>query len=149
MTLQLQPPIHLDLVGAARFQQDIERAIVSQKQVASLWIVNLAGVKRLGHAGVRLLLSLRRLAQKRRCRLVLQSPSSTVRHVLSAALLEDYFDIEIDATALEPEDDREIAMQDPELSEIPELETENSQPFHRVVASIRAKLAESKPQGVI
>lgn len=147
MTLQLQPPIHLDLVGAARFQQDIERSIVSQKHVASLWIVNLAGVKRLGHAGVRLLLSLRRLAQKRRCRLVLQSPSSTVRHVLSAALLEDYFEIETDAMLLE--DEGETIPNASDLCEQPELQAEKSQPLHRVVSSIRAKLADSKPQGVI
>lgn len=157
MTIRLQPPVQFDLVGATQFQQDIERRVASNPKVSPLWIVELSKVKRMGHAGLRLLLSLRRLAEKRRCRLVLENPSATVRHTLDAAMLDDYF--EIDRALQESDDDLELelaeastdrdgegdrwhAEPDTEVASVVESASNGVPTARHLVASIRAKLAE-------
>ncbi|MBP0000057.1 MAG: STAS domain-containing protein [Cyanobacteria bacterium SID2] len=145
MTIVLEPKSKLDLIGAAQLQQDIERYITSKKKVSSLWIVDLSRVKTIGYAGLKILLTLERLAQKRKCRLVLQNPSATVRSIFDAALLTDNFEFEGDELseeeeASEPDLDRSDS--EASFSSLSDTTPPTSQPFQNLVSTIKAKLTE-------
>ena len=140
MPVVLQPQGRLDLVGAAKLQNQVERQIISSARVSRSWILDLSKIKFIGHAGVRLLISLRRLAQKRRSRLILQNPTPVVRSVLQVALIEDLFEIRWDTD--------EITGFDSDISELTDssrfddLIEESQHRAGSMVEKLRSKLSE-------
>lgn len=97
MAVVLQLKGRLDLVGAAKLQQYVERYLLAKQPKVNFWVLDLSSIEFVGHSGIRLLVALRRLAQQRSSRLVLRHPTAAVRSVLEIALLGDLFEVWLDA----------------------------------------------------
>jgi anti-anti-sigma factor len=93
MAVVLLPKGRLDLIGATKLQQNAERHFLSARLPNSVWILDLSQIEFVGHAGIRLLVALRRLAQQRNSRLVLRHPTAAVRSVLEVALIGELFEV--------------------------------------------------------
>ncbi len=93
MAVVLLPKGRLDLIGATKLQQNAERHFLSATPPNNVWILDLSQVEFVGHAGIRLLVALRRLAQQRNSRLVLRHPTAAVRSVLEVALIGELFEV--------------------------------------------------------
>jgi len=93
MAVVLLPKGRLDLIGATKLQQNAERHFLAMKQPQSVWVLDLSQIEFVGHAGIRLLVALRRLAQQRNSRLVLRHPTAAVRSVLEVALIGELFEV--------------------------------------------------------
>ncbi|TAF55525.1 MAG: anti-sigma factor antagonist [Oscillatoriales cyanobacterium] len=93
MAVVLLPKGRLDLIGATKLQQNAERHFLSARPPNSVWILDLSQIEFVGHAGIRLLVALRRLAQQRNSRLVLRHPTAAVRSVLEVALIGELFEV--------------------------------------------------------
>jgi anti-anti-sigma factor len=93
MAVVLLPKGRLDLIGATKLQQNAERHFLAKKQPHGFWVLDLSQIEFVGHAGIRLLVALRRLAQQRNSRLVLRHPTAAVRSVLEVALIGELFEV--------------------------------------------------------
>ncbi|NJN62828.1 MAG: STAS domain-containing protein [Coleofasciculaceae cyanobacterium RL_1_1] len=93
MAVVLLPKGRLDLIGATKLQQNAERHFLSAKPPHSVWILDLSQIEFVGHAGIRLLVALRRLAQQRNSRFILRHPTAAVRSVLEVALIGELFEV--------------------------------------------------------
>ncbi|MGD1901647.1 MAG: STAS domain-containing protein [Geitlerinemataceae cyanobacterium] len=139
MAVVLQLKGRLDLVGAAKLRQYVERYLLAKHPKSDTWVLDLSSIEFVGHSGIRLLVALRRLAQQRGNRLVLRHPTAAVRSVLEVALLGDEFELWLDREDTGEED---IVIVLDTKGESEEKEKSNSL-ASSVVASLRSKLSQA------
>ncbi len=93
MAIVLKPRGKLDLVGSTTLQQKFEKVVNLAANNQKLWVIDLNRVEDINHFGLTTLVSLRRLAAEKGCRLFLRNLSSQVQLMLDIAHLSEEFDI--------------------------------------------------------
>jgi len=139
MAVVLQLKGRLDLVGAAKLQQYVERYLLSKQSPIDTWVLDLSAIEFVGHAGLRLLVALRRLAQQRGSRLVLRHPTAAVRSILEVALLGNEFELWLGE---EVTGERDIVHELDTSGESSDKVKQNSL-ASSVVASLQSKLSQA------
>jgi anti-anti-sigma factor len=93
MAIVLRPKGKLDLVGSTTLQQKFEKVANLASNNQKLWVIDLDQVNEVNHFGLTTLVSLRRLATEKGCRLFLRNLNPLVQSMLEIAYLSEEFDI--------------------------------------------------------
>jgi anti-anti-sigma factor len=139
MAVVLLPKGRLDLIGATKLQQNAERHFLSAKPPNTIWILDLSQIEFVGHAGIRLLVALRRLAQQRNSRFVLRHPTAAVRSVLEVALISELFEVWMGQETTGEEDEiytLNMSGEDEEKGKVSNL-------MSNVIESLQSKLSQT------
>lgn len=91
MTYLIRPQRDLDLQGASLLQQ--KAASLLSKEANCCWIIDMIQVKDINHFGLTTLVSVRKIARKRGCRVYLLNVKDSLRWIFEVTGFDQEFEI--------------------------------------------------------